>query len=160
MELRGKIVTAADAFRANVFGTFVDIRLSATETGGAYSLYEVTVAPGDGPPPHVQSREDEAFTVLEGEFEVLCGEQITRIGPGASVFLPRHIPHTFKNVGQATGRLMGIATPAGHEAFFLEVDRLSRNGPLSQEEAIAVCRRHGMELMLPGESATENQPGS
>jgi len=31
---------------------------------------EAILAPGNEPPPHVHSREDELFYVLEGEFDV------------------------------------------------------------------------------------------
>src|SRR5262249_42867755 len=38
-------------------------------TNGAYTLTEVTARPGFVPPPHIHHREDEAFYVLEGQFE-------------------------------------------------------------------------------------------
>ena len=45
------------------------------DTDGAFSLLEATLAPGNEPPPHVHSREDELFYVLEGEFDVYVGEE-------------------------------------------------------------------------------------
>jgi quercetin dioxygenase-like cupin family protein len=36
------------------------------ETDGKYAMFEAFVSPGGGPPPHVHSREEEAFYVLEG----------------------------------------------------------------------------------------------
>src|SRR5215475_11034088 len=37
------------------------------ETNGTYAIWESIVPPGGGPPPHVHSREEEGFYVLEGE---------------------------------------------------------------------------------------------
>src|SRR5262250_1870115 len=37
------------------------------DTNGAFYLVEATLAPGNEPPPHEHSREDELFYVLEGE---------------------------------------------------------------------------------------------
>jgi mannose-6-phosphate isomerase-like protein (cupin superfamily) len=37
------------------------------DTNGKYALWEALVPPGGGPPPHVHSREEEGFYVLEGE---------------------------------------------------------------------------------------------
>jgi uncharacterized cupin superfamily protein len=37
------------------------------DTGGNYTLWEAIVPPGGGPPPHVHSREEEGFYVLERE---------------------------------------------------------------------------------------------
>jgi quercetin dioxygenase-like cupin family protein len=43
------------------------------ETNGAFTLVEATLVPGNEPPPHVHSREDELFYVLEGAFDVYVG---------------------------------------------------------------------------------------
>ena len=43
------------------------------ETNGAFCLVEATLVPGNEPPPHVHSREDELFFVLEGAFDVYVG---------------------------------------------------------------------------------------
>jgi mannose-6-phosphate isomerase-like protein (cupin superfamily) len=144
-----RVMAPADRKRTNVFGVQVDIMLRGEHTGGTFCTYEVIVPPGGGPPPHVQEREDEAFYILEGEFEILVGDRTTVVGPGAYVFLPRRVPHAFKNISSATGRLLGVASPAGHELFFEDADRLAQAGPPSPEEAVAMCRRHGMEMLLP-----------
>ena len=39
-------------------------------TNGAYALWEAIVPPGGGPPPHIHSREEEGFYVLEGEITI------------------------------------------------------------------------------------------
>ncbi|HZP84082.1 MAG TPA: cupin domain-containing protein [Chthonomonadaceae bacterium] len=148
-EQHGKIVPPENAQPADVFGVQVNILLRSEDTGGTFCAYEVIVPPGGGPPPHVHSHNDEAFYVLEGEIEIRCGEKTVQAGAGTYVYLPRHIPHAFKNVGEANGRLLGTATPGGHERFFEDVDRLSRNGPPPMDEALAVCRKHGIELLLP-----------
>ena len=52
-----------------VLGELVTYKTTSEQTGGAYSLFEVTTQPGTGPPPHVQHLEDESFYVLEGEYD-------------------------------------------------------------------------------------------
>ena len=37
---------------------------TGTDTSGSYFMMEALVPPGGGPPPHVQTREDEGFYVL------------------------------------------------------------------------------------------------
>ena len=146
------LITPGAARATNVFGVRVNVLLRGEHTGGTYCTYEAVVAPGEGPPPHLHHLDDEAFYVLEGEFEVLLGDKVTRAGAGTYVYLPRLVPHTFKNVGTTIGRLLGTATPAGHEHFFEDVDRLSHNGPPSLEEGIAVSRKHGIEILLPAQA--------
>ncbi len=68
-----------------VLGELVTQKVPSQRTGGAYSLFEVTTQPNGGPPPHVQHREDEAFYVLEGEYEFLSGEEALRVGAGSLI---------------------------------------------------------------------------
>ncbi len=102
-----------------VVGDLITLKLTSEDTGGAFSLFEGLVPPGGGPPPHIHQREDESFYVLEGEFEILVGENTIPTGAGSCVHVPSGTLHTFKNVGISPGRLFGIATPGGMEQFFL-----------------------------------------
>src|SRR5215475_5299526 len=67
--------------------------LSGGDTGGAYCLLEVSLAPGIGVPRHTHTREDEAYFVLSGELEVKVGEKVFVLQPGDSLLAPRDIPH-------------------------------------------------------------------
>jgi quercetin dioxygenase-like cupin family protein len=91
------------------------------ETGGAYFTMEALVPPGGGPPPHVHTREDETFYVLEGEIEFLLGEETILAGPGDFVNVPRHAVHRFVNVGAETAKLVVTFTPAGIDRWFAEI---------------------------------------
>jgi quercetin dioxygenase-like cupin family protein len=59
------------------------------DTNGAFFLVEATLAPGTEPPPHVHTREDELFYVLEGEFDAYVGDEAFKVEAGECVFLPR-----------------------------------------------------------------------
>jgi quercetin dioxygenase-like cupin family protein len=65
------------------------------DTNGAFFLVEAMLAPGTEPPPHVHTREDELFYVLEGEFDVYVGKEAFKVKTGECVFLPRFRPHAF-----------------------------------------------------------------
>src|ERR1700751_2738160 len=58
------------------------------ETEGRYALFEAIVPPGGGPPPHVHSREQEGFYVLEGEITILVGDDRLVAGPGMFANMP------------------------------------------------------------------------
>jgi len=49
------------------------------DTDGAFFLVEAMLAPGTEPPPHVHTREDELFYVLEGEFDVYVGKEVFKV---------------------------------------------------------------------------------
>jgi hypothetical protein len=46
-----------------VVGDHYRFLATGDDTEGRYAFFEALVYPGGGPPPHVQSREDEAFFV-------------------------------------------------------------------------------------------------
>lgn len=93
--------------------------LTAEETDGAYSLFEIVTPPHDaGPPPHTHTREDEAFYVLEGEHIMTVDGQEIRGGPGSWMFAPRHKPHAFRNDSDTPTRTLMFASPGGFENFF------------------------------------------
>jgi quercetin dioxygenase-like cupin family protein len=95
--------------------------VTGEETGGAYFAMEALVPPGGGPPPHVHSREDETFYLLEGVVEFLLDAETIVAGPGDFVNVPRGTVHCFRNTGTETARLVLTFTPAGIERWFEEV---------------------------------------
>jgi mannose-6-phosphate isomerase-like protein (cupin superfamily) len=99
------------------------ILATAAQTGGAFGLVHMEVADGHGPPLHIHRAEDEAFWVLEGRLTVRCGDTEFAAGPGAFVYTPRGVPHTFRLEGGAPARLLVLLTPGGGEGYFVEAGR-------------------------------------
>jgi quercetin dioxygenase-like cupin family protein len=140
-----------------VVGDHYTIKASGKDTGGAFALIEVLVPPQSGPPPHVHSREDEAFYVLEGEFEVHIDNQRHTAVPGSWVTLAKGSLHHFKNISRARANMLILATPAGLDQFFLEAGRIATDTtpesgtatPDDIEKLLAVAPKYGIEVKLP-----------
>jgi quercetin dioxygenase-like cupin family protein len=94
--------------------------VTGEESGGAYFAMEALVPPGGGPPPHIHTREDETFYLLDGEIEFRLGDETITAGPGDFVNVPRGVVHCFTNTGTTTARMILTFTPAGIEAWFAE----------------------------------------
>jgi quercetin dioxygenase-like cupin family protein len=90
----------------------------SAQTGGALTLFENVIAPGDGPPLHTHADEDESWYVLEGELRFKLADAVRRAPPGSFVFVPRGTPHCFQNIGDGPARIVVLFTPAGMESFF------------------------------------------
>lgn len=105
----------------HLLGNLVRFKARGADTGNAYSLVEVTTAPGAGTPPHTQKDDDEAFFVLEGRYDFMHeGRQIVGV-PGTFVFVARGEAHAFQNNSGAPARMLIINSPGGlHEQFFME----------------------------------------
>src|SRR5438477_9844853 len=80
-----------DAFSA--VGDVYRVLASGRQTGNVYALSEIRVSPNNGPPPHIHSREDECFFVLEGEIDFQVGVKELQPGPARS-FKDREAFHT------------------------------------------------------------------
>ena len=141
------------------------IRFKGSREDGIGSLFlELTAPPGSGPPPHTDPSE-ELFYVLEGEFEFVCptgdGTVTHRTTSGDSVVIPKRTPHTYRNVGASTGRLLVFFRDNEHmQPFFEELGHpvgdlagWTSSGPPSIERAIAACERHGIEMVAPPSGA-------
>ena len=136
------------------FGMLAEVKASAADTGGQYTLLEMTAPAGLQTPLHVHYREDEGFYVLDGSVTIEVGEETVELGPGQHAFGPRDIPHRF-TVGPDGARMIWVLTPSGFEDFVEEVSAPAETptvppaSVLPPENAAEIVLRHGMEL-LPG----------
>src|SRR5262250_3090163 len=73
--------------------------LSGADTGGAFCLLEISLAPGMAVPRHTHTREDEVYFVLAGELQATVGEEIFVLQPGDTLLAPRDVPHALRNSG-------------------------------------------------------------
>ena len=108
--------------------TLVFKALSGRDSGN-YIVVEFTAEPGFcGPRPHMHRVHEELFYVLDGEFDFLVGESITRVGAGSFVNVPPGVAHDFRNPGTQPARWLGMACPGGLERYFDEVQALVASG--------------------------------
>jgi quercetin dioxygenase-like cupin family protein len=130
------------------------VKASSAATGGALTVIEVLALPGGTAPWHVHHREDEMFYLLEGDVLFKCGDEVFQAGSGAFVFLPRDIPHSYKNVGETAARWLILTTPAGSEDFFIEAGTPAlaegvHPQPLNPQRLGAVAAKYGLEILGP-----------
>ncbi len=151
-------VTIRKSTEGRTIGIVGDIyRFLATgeETDGRYAMFEAIVLPGGGPPPHLHTREDETFYVLEGEITFQMGGEKLAAGPGTFVNMPIGNPHSFKNETDQTAKMLISYAPAGLEHYFFEVgqpfDGELPPKPTTEEieKLIRVAPRYGIEFMQP-----------
>ena len=98
-------------------GDTYTILVAGEETAGKYTLIDMHVPPGGGPPPHRHDFE-EMFTVLDGEVQVTFRGQTLVARAGETINVPANAPHAFTNAGASPSRLLCMCAPAGQEEFF------------------------------------------
>ena len=119
-------------------GDTYTILVAGSDTAGKYTLIDMHVPPGGGPPPHRHDFE-EMFTVLDGEVEVTFRGETLVARAGETINVPANAPHAFTNVGDSPSRLLCLCAPAGQEEFFTLVGqpvatRTQAPAPLSPDE--------------------------
>lgn len=123
------------------------VNVPAATTGHALSVMSWHGHAPGGPPLHLHPEQDEVFIVDEGEYRFQCDEAQFLLKAGDSIFLPRGLPHTFRQLS-ASGKLRFLYTPAGRmEAFFATLSRL--DGPPAPEVAQTLFAAHGMRVVGP-----------
>jgi quercetin dioxygenase-like cupin family protein len=98
-------------------GDTYTILVTGQDTAGRYTLIDMHVPPGGGPPPHRHDFE-EMFTVLDGEVRVTFRGETIVARAGQTINVPANAPHAFTNAGQAPVRLLCLCAPAGQDEFF------------------------------------------
>ena len=131
-----RVVHGNDQVRM-MFGAGDEYRFLATgdDTDGAYFLVEATVPPGGGPPPHIQTREEEAFYILEGTLTFYGVEGEIEARPGSFVNVPKGARHNFRNNTEHTARMLFFFAPAGIEHLFSEFAEME---PPTSDPAAAI----------------------
>ncbi|MGE0007512.1 MAG: cupin domain-containing protein [Parvibaculaceae bacterium] len=138
--------------RLNILGGTHIYKATAAETGGSFSLWEAVFPPGEGPPPHTHSREDEAFYVLEGEFvfDFEGAEGSRRLGPGGFFFGARGRRHGLRNAGETPGRLLILSAPSvGLDEMFAEIDAAGARRRPDLATIMAITARYGVTVEPP-----------
>src|SRR5450755_4732532 len=101
-------------------GDTYTILVTGEDTAGKYTLIDMHVPPGGGPPPHRHDFE-EMFTILDGEIELTFRGVSVVATAGETINAPANAPHVFRNVSDRPARLLCLCSPAGQEEFFKEV---------------------------------------
>jgi quercetin dioxygenase-like cupin family protein len=101
-------------------GDTYTITVTGEDTAGRFSVIDMHIPPGGGPPLHRHDFE-ETFILLEGEMEATFRGEKSTVKAGETATIPANAPHQFKNVSSQPVRLICICSPAGQERFFMEV---------------------------------------
>lgn len=137
------------------FGAMVLIHATAVETGGAFGMWETFTPPGQGPLPHIHTRETEVFRVVRGTYRFTCGGETFDAPPGTVVTLPPNIEHGWVNISDEEGQMFAIVTPGGFEQLFIAIEAAGADTPekIAEIEAgLGIINAHTRRLAIGAEA--------
>jgi len=141
-----------------VVGDIYRFLATDADTNGNYALWEALVPPGGGPPPHVHSREEEGFYVLDGEITFTVDGKRVVAKAGTFANMPVGTPHSFRNESDRPARMLISVAPAGLEQMFFEVgvplaEGATTASPPTKDEIerlLAIAPSYGIQILVPG----------
>jgi quercetin dioxygenase-like cupin family protein len=146
------LVPAGSAESYWVGGLITRMPLTGAQTGGAFSLFELEVTPGGGVPPHMHTREDETFIVVEGEIAFWLNGEPRTVRKGEILHAPKRVPHGFSNDTTEHARMYVIATPSGMEEMFRHIgdpceDENAPAPPVNVARLVEGCPKFGVTIL-------------
>ena len=146
--LQPTIVKPEQALSIKPFGLDMKVLLSTEATGGATSVLMAWHKPGEGPPDHVHFSQEEMFFIVEGTYELTVSGETSTVGPGTIVFIPRHVVHRFKNVGDTTASMLDWTLPGGQDRYFKAISDLAASDGFTGEKAMEISKK--FDTNFPG----------
>ena len=101
-------------------GHLMSILISSEDSNNAFSLIHGFEIKGLEPPPHIHTREDESFYLLNGEINYTVGNSKYNAKRGDWIYLPRNIEHSFQVQTEQAEVLIHLS-PGGFEKYFIEM---------------------------------------
>jgi quercetin dioxygenase-like cupin family protein len=149
MTAKKGFVVSADGgkhFDSPTPGRSFALKLLGRDTGETIMMFEETLPAGTTSLHHLHRDSDEVAWVLAGEFTFKIGDEVAVGGPGTCAFMPRNVPHAWKNSGSETGRVLFLYTPAAAGGL---VEALSEQRPSNEDEHKRLFERHRWEVLGP-----------
>jgi mannose-6-phosphate isomerase-like protein (cupin superfamily) len=128
----------------------IEIVVSSQSSNYTCCVFIETTPPGGGPPPHKHIREEEIFTVLEGNYEFYKDETWVPLAVGRPVLSQRNTYHSFRNAGQGPGRMMLTTNGGGIDDYFRAISGLKV--PQDADRLIEISNHYGYFYLHPPES--------
>ena len=134
-------------------GHLMSILISSKDTNGSFSLIHGYEIKGLEPPPHIHTKEDESFYIIDGEINYIVDEEVFKAKRGDWIFLPRNIQHSFQ-VQTDQAEVIIQLSPGGFEEYFKEMSEPAKalvipprpQGPPDVKRIIATASKYGVKF--------------
>ena len=123
------------------------LRLDGQDTGGTYSLFELSLGPGKGVARHTHTCEDEGYYVLSGELEVIVGDKVFVLKAGDTLIAPRGVSHELRSAGDADNHYLNVFSPSGFEGFLNAISVPALDGAVAPLEPPSLPVQNVSELL-------------
>lgn len=146
---RGSVVVEPGAGELLDFLGGSTLVLKLADPSEPVTFYEYTSEPSvAGAPQHLHRGHDETFYVVQGTYEFGVGDDTIILAEGGFVSVPAGTPHSFRNVGESTGRIVGTFNSSNFANYFRELAEIIRTtgGPPGKDEWSRLYARYDSQF--------------
>jgi quercetin dioxygenase-like cupin family protein len=122
------LVREADAEVLGLAKLSTRLLADSDATGGAFSVMRTTMGEGvEGARPHTHSQSAELFYILDGELQLLAGNQVHTAAKGDLVIVPPNMAHAFATSPNHCADFLIVQAPGlPRFGYFRLAERISR----------------------------------
>jgi len=121
--------------------------LRSSSSPSSMSVMVVDVPPGGFVPPHLHTREEEGYFVLEGELALTIADQVRTLSSGDFGHVPPLTVHGYANQGATPVRFLAWTVGGPIDDFFEEMSRHVKQMPQDAPAMAAITQRFGVQMV-------------
>ena len=127
------------------------VKIKGVEADGRLDVAEIVIGPKyAGPPPHVHTRIDRIFYVLEGTLHLWLGKSDHLLAAGSCAFIPAGSPYTYATTEAASARFLTVNTPEPLDVYIGELAAAFSAGTIANPEVVKqIQARHDVHPAEP-----------
>lgn len=125
------------------------VKVSAAETGGAYTLIEDNLKASFALGLHRHDQHAETFYILEGALDFYLDGDWIRAEPGATLHVPPGLPHACRVADGVPAKMLMIMQPSGFDGFLAELATMSDADFADEAKMAALNAKYDIVPMGP-----------
>ena len=125
------------------------VKVSAEDTGGAYTLMEDNLKPTFALGLHRHDHHAETFYFLEGAVDFYVDGNWIKALPGATIHVPPGVPHACRTAGGAPAKMLMIYQPSGFDGFLAELGQMTEADFANDAKMAALNAKYDIIPMGP-----------
>lgn len=124
------------------------IIVRGNETDNRFTIIEGLVYENEGARNHYHMYEDETFFLLNGTLQFYVGGNQFCAEAGTTVFVPRNVSQSVRNLNSKPVHVQILFSPAGREHFLEKISVVHDQRPINTTAAAALLKEYG-QVNLP-----------
>jgi quercetin dioxygenase-like cupin family protein len=106
-----KVVRADEENSRKLSDEKIRVLVTPSETDGRFCVVKIHTPPLGGSVLRVHERQDKTFLVYAGRYELCLADARVVAKTGDLIWVPRGVPHAWRAVSSAPGRIVALSTP-------------------------------------------------